>query len=87
MAIIGAICLVAAFLASFLPETLNEYLPQRAQDSAEFGSGKAYFSLANMTKLNTTGKPPGQLPIIKIELDATSESGINNNVGDTNGKI
>nr|XP_027205182.1 organic cation transporter 1-like [Dermatophagoides pteronyssinus] len=46
--IIGIICLIASIIASFLPETLNEYLPQRAHEAAQFGSDKKYFSMANL---------------------------------------
>ena len=38
-------------MASFLPETLNQNMPERAEDSAKFGQDKPYFSLAITTKV------------------------------------
>lgn len=88
LAIIGSICLFAAFLASFLPETLNEYLPQRASDSAVFGQGRPYFSLATMTKESEKkSEKQSSIPVIKIELDAVSTNNNNNNIVENNGKL
>ncbi|XP_076330702.1 carcinine transporter-like [Tachypleus tridentatus] len=42
--IIGGICLIASFAASFLPETLNAKLPQTIEDGEKFGNNQKYFS-------------------------------------------
>ncbi|XP_022258884.1 carcinine transporter-like [Limulus polyphemus] len=42
--IIGGICLIASFAASFLPETLNAKLPQTIEDGERFGNSQKYFS-------------------------------------------
>ncbi|KFM65311.1 Organic cation transporter 1, partial [Stegodyphus mimosarum] len=42
--IIGIICLAAGLAASFLPETLNENLPQTITDAENFGRKQKFFS-------------------------------------------
>ncbi|XP_035223452.1 organic cation transporter protein-like [Stegodyphus dumicola] len=42
--IIGIICLAAGIAASFLPETLNENLPQTITDAERFGRKQKFFS-------------------------------------------
>ncbi|CAG2100752.1 unnamed protein product [Medioppia subpectinata] len=49
MFIMGFGCLIAGIASSFLPETLNENLPQNSADSQKFGKNKSYFCLANVT--------------------------------------
>ena len=46
MAIMSSVFLIAGISSSFLPETLNENLPQNTEDSLKFGRNKSYFSLA-----------------------------------------
>jgi hypothetical protein len=49
MLIMGLTCLVVGIIASFLPETLNKYLPQNIQEAKQFGkNGQKYFSLAEI---------------------------------------
>jgi len=48
MLIMGLTCLVVGIIASFLPETLNEYLPQNVQEAKQFGKNAKYFSLAKV---------------------------------------
>jgi len=90
LAIIGVLCLSAAFFASFLPETLNEYLPQSAKDSAEFGSQKPYWSLASPKKPNEKVEAnfTGPIPVIKIELESMATSSSSNDAGrEQNGHV
>ncbi|XP_013788295.1 carcinine transporter-like [Limulus polyphemus] len=42
--IIGGMCLVASFAATFLPETLHAKLPQTIEDGEEFGEKQKYLS-------------------------------------------
>ncbi|XP_054715059.1 organic cation transporter 1-like [Uloborus diversus] len=42
--IIGFLCLIAGVLATLLPESLNENLPQSIQDREEFGKDQKFFS-------------------------------------------
>lgn len=42
--IIGLVCLTAGLASSFLPETLNEILPQTVHDAETFGKDQAYLS-------------------------------------------
>ena len=48
MFIMGFSCLIAGIASSFLPETLNENLPQNSADSRKFGKNKSYFSFAKV---------------------------------------
>ncbi|KAH9511701.1 Sugar transporter [Dermatophagoides farinae] len=56
--IIGILCLLASIIASFLPETLNEYLPQCSREAANFGRDKKFFTMADLKnrKLSITKK-------------------------------
>jgi hypothetical protein len=49
MMIMGSVCLVAGFASTFLPETLNESLPQNIMEAKKFGKNRKYFSLARKT--------------------------------------
>ncbi|CAG2172216.1 unnamed protein product [Oppiella nova] len=49
MFIMGFGCLIAGIASSFLPETLNENLPQNSAESKKFGKNKSYFCLANVS--------------------------------------
>lgn len=42
--VIGSVAIIAGILASFLPETLNENLPQTISDAEEFGKNQKFFS-------------------------------------------
>ncbi|KFM59486.1 Organic cation transporter 1, partial [Stegodyphus mimosarum] len=42
--IIGMVCILAGFSATFLPETLNEILPQTIYDAEKFGKDQKFFS-------------------------------------------
>ncbi|XP_054169097.1 carcinine transporter-like [Oppia nitens] len=49
MFIMGLACIIAGVASSFLPETLNENLPQNSADTQKFGKNSKYFSLAKTT--------------------------------------
>ncbi|XP_035223447.1 organic cation transporter 1-like isoform X2 [Stegodyphus dumicola] len=42
--IIGSFCMLAGVLSAFLPETLNENLPQTINDAKDFGKDQEFFS-------------------------------------------
>ena len=44
----GIISILSGLMASFLPETLNENLPQTIDDGDDFGSDMKYLSFANV---------------------------------------
>jgi hypothetical protein len=44
--IIGLSTFVIGIISSFLPETLNENLPQTIDDGEKFGKGRKFFSWA-----------------------------------------
>lgn len=46
LAIIGTVALSAGVEATFLPETLNENLPQTIEDGENFGRGRKYWRFA-----------------------------------------
>ena len=50
MFIMGSGCMVAGIASSFLPETLNENLPQNSKELEKLGKNKPYFSLASPSK-------------------------------------
>lgn len=64
--IIAVTNLIAAVCASFLPETLNEYLPQRAREAAEFGANKRYFSWARVEPLESKSEKSDDQPVAVI---------------------
>ncbi|XP_042901440.1 carcinine transporter isoform X3 [Parasteatoda tepidariorum] len=45
--IIGLVCVLAAVSATFLPETLNEVLPQTINDAEAFGKGQQFLSCSS----------------------------------------
>ncbi|RWS28812.1 solute carrier family 22 member 5-like protein [Leptotrombidium deliense] len=49
---IGVICVIAGFASMFLPETLNENLPQEVHDAQQFGKSAKFFSLAKTSSEN-----------------------------------
>ncbi|XP_054723820.1 organic cation transporter 1-like [Uloborus diversus] len=49
--IMGLLCLLAAVAASFLPETLNEILPQTIGDAEAFGKDQVFFSCSKKRRL------------------------------------
>lgn len=42
----GLVCVFSGVLSSFLPETLNENLPQNVAEARLLGADQKYFSLA-----------------------------------------
>lgn len=49
--VLGGISVTAGVAAAFLPETLNENLPQTIEDGEQFGKDTKFFSLAKTTKI------------------------------------
>jgi len=41
----GALCFMGMIAASFLPETLNQHLPESIQDADDFGKGNKFWTL------------------------------------------
>lgn len=54
----GAVCVIAGIGAAFLPETLNENLPQTIEDGEEFGKDQKFFSLAKTKKVRSASIKP-----------------------------
>jgi len=52
----GSVCSIAGIASSFLPETLNDNLPQNTMDSIKFDKNKIYFSLASNKRTTKPNK-------------------------------
>jgi hypothetical protein len=48
--VMGLIAITSGITVAFLPETLNENLPQTLQDGDSFGAGQEFFSFAKTKK-------------------------------------
>ncbi|XP_054714288.1 organic cation transporter protein-like [Uloborus diversus] len=73
--IIGSSCLMAGLLASFLPETLNENLPQTIFDAEEFGRHQKFFSCNRRRRsLSRDRASSFGLKAKAMEIFATNES-------------
>ncbi|KAG8173280.1 hypothetical protein JTE90_012162, partial [Oedothorax gibbosus] len=63
--VISCVCLVASGLSTFLPETLNENLPQTVIDAEKFGKDQKFFS---MNKRNPVSKS-NHIPVAQNEVE------------------
>lgn len=56
----ASLCFVGMISAAFLPETLNQTLPETIDDANKFGKGNRFWSLRpsiDLTKENSKDKP------------------------------
>lgn len=69
--IIGAFGILAGFLAAFLPETLNENLPQTIFDAEEFGKKQKFFAW-NRRRLSVGRERASSIIAFKQKMDIFS---------------
>ena len=72
MIIMGTTCLLASIAGSFLPETLNENLPQNSAESKKFDKNRPYFSFANPINKNEQDDKDEQDECLKLNVDPSA---------------
>jgi len=69
----GTTCLLASIAGSFLPETLNENLPQNSAESKKFDKKQSYFSFA-INSINNIDKGDKDEQDQNLKLDVSPSS-------------
>lgn len=68
----GVIAIVSGFLCMFLPETMNQPMPQTLADGERFGKGDTLFTSCLGKKRNRTYSEDNKVPEAMVPLDDTS---------------